>query len=218
MSQFTSGDSEDIHSSDAPMDQVRVQYLQSLETITSGAKAVLDLQKTPIIRLGNGLFRFLVLSWLVMGIYFVFFPPKDRPPGTASPAPFLLGISGLILGLGLLRRCSMRWTICRRLSRLAEKDRWISWTITPDDIETRDHLATVRLKWARFTEAVEQRNGFLFMLDLKQGLFLPAIAFTWPEEARYVSDWARRRVTKYRKRQAIEIQGKPEGPSFNDEL
>ena len=112
----------------------------------------------------------------------------------------------------------MQWRVRRQLAKIAEKDRWVSWTITPDDVEIRDHLTSVRLKWARFSGFQELAGGFLFVLQRNQGYFLPAHAFTWQDEARFVSDWARRRVAKYQKRRDIEVDGKGVGPSFNDEL
>jgi hypothetical protein len=200
------------------MDQVSVRYMTTPETVMDGIRAVADSQSTPTLRAGSLLGRLCYLSWIGMGIYFLISPPKDRAPGTPSLAVPPLTLGAFILGLDLWPKLSRRRAIRRRILRMPEKERWVSWSITPDDVEIRDHLTTTRLKWARFAEVVEHNKGFLFLFDAKQGSFLPAVAFTWPEEARFVSDWARRRVAKYRKKSEIEVEVKSPALFTNDEL
>jgi hypothetical protein len=200
------------------MNEVHVHYDLTPAIVLDRHRAFVDRKTTAITKLGPLILRLMCFLWFCMGLYFLAYPPKDRGPDKASPVLPLLGIGGIGLFGPWILKAYRRWSVEQQVARLPKKSRWLSWTITPDDIEIRDHLSQGRFKWAALSEAIEYQEGFLFLIGSDIGHWLPASSLGSAEEGQFISDWARRRVPKYRNQKKIHVAGKSGRSVLEDEL
>jgi hypothetical protein len=200
------------------MNEVCVHYDLTTAIVLGRHRAFVERQATAITKLGQLVLRLLCVLWFGMGLYFLVYPPARRAPDQISPVVPLLGLGGLgLFGPGLWK-AFQRWSVERQIARLPEKSRWQSWTITPEEIEIRDHLSQGRFKWAALSEAIEYQEGFLFLIGTAIAHWLPASSLRSAEEGQFISDWARRRVPTYRIKKKVSVEGKSARPTFEHEL
>jgi len=190
------------------MNEVCVQYDLTTAIVLDRDRAFVERDTTAITKLGSSFLRLFCFFSFCGGLYFLVDPPQDRGPDRASPVPPLLCFGSLGLFGPPLWKTYQRWLVGRRIARLAEKSRWVSWSITPEEIEIRDHLSQARVKWAVFSAVFEHQKGFLFLIGSDQGHWLPASSLRSAEEGQFISDWARRRVPRYRIKKKVSVAGK----------
>jgi hypothetical protein len=182
---------------DPRTDCVIVRYETTPRVAWDAVRAMFRSQLSPGTKLALELMRALLFLLSFYMLWICLAPPKGgpAPPGLVGLSLFLMLFTLFgpwLYGVGI------RLAARRRSSRTPEKERWIEWTISPDEVWVRTYSIESRVKWSAFRRVVEHARGLIFLVGPNQGLWLPASAIPSESEANFIVDCARRCVSRYR--------------------
>ena len=187
------------------MDRIQFRQITTVANIMRCRAALVDSQLTPILRFGRRFGRGLFLLAVLMGLWFLVFPPKRLKPGDLHPSIPCLLIGGLPLLLPYLANFYTKHTLRKNLTQATKNDLWTEWTFTPEHVAMRDPMSQSELRWEAVAMFVEDGDGFLLKWSPTSGSWIDSSSFVSEAEAMAVASWAKARAITFRRKRPIAI-------------